>query len=138
MAPQKAVTVQSTFTKALRKNLIAKNKHGSLKGNLWVRSQAARKNGTYCKTFLYLPSYISNRLPEGWAKGSRQAALSGKRFDLKTDPFTLLVMKILKEQNPTTFRSIRIRKEAVRALQRCAQTHLISVLEGMYTILLLY
>ncbi|KAH7189620.1 uncharacterized protein B0J16DRAFT_371433 [Fusarium flagelliforme] len=69
--------------------------------------------------------------PEGWAKGSRQAALAGKRFNCKTDPFTLLVMKILEEQKPIAFRSIRIQKEAIRTLQECAEKHLISVLEGV-------
>ncbi|KAI1070184.1 hypothetical protein LB507_007907 [Fusarium sp. FIESC RH6] len=131
MAPQKAVTVRSTFTKALRKNLIAKDKHGSLKGNLWVRSQATQKNGTHCKTILCLPRSKSNRFPEAWAKGSAQAALAEKRFDFKTDPFTLLVMKILKEQNPTTFRSIRVQKQAICALQDSAESFLIKVLAGM-------
>ena len=47
-------------------------------------------------------------------------------------------MKILKEQNPTTFRSMHVEREAIDALQKSAEKHLISVLEGMYSILLLY
>lgn len=47
-------------------------------------------------------------------------------------------MKILKEQDPTAFRSMHVEREAIDALQKSAEKHLLSVLEGMYSILLLY
>ena len=41
-------------------------------------------------------------------------------------------MKILKEQNPDTFRSIHVEKEAIQALQKSAEDVLVSVLDGRY------
>ncbi|CAG7563818.1 unnamed protein product [Fusarium equiseti] len=66
-----------------------------------------------------------------WAKGAKTSAIAGKRFDYYSDPFTLLVMKILKEQNPTTFRSIRIKKAIIEYLKEFAEERLVSFLEGV-------
>lgn len=75
---------------------------------------------------------------EVWGKGAKRSVIAGKRFDYYSDPFTLLVMKILKEQNPATFRSIRIKKKVIEYLKELAEERLVSVLAGMYSILLLY
>jgi len=47
-------------------------------------------------------------------------------------------MKILKEQNPTTFHSIRVKKDAIWALQEFTESFLITVLAGMHSILLFH
>ncbi|RBR21443.1 uncharacterized protein FIESC28_04980 [Fusarium coffeatum] len=71
------------------------------------------------------------REKERWDEGSARARLSTKRFSYHSDRFTLLCMKIVKEQNPTTFRSMHVEREAINALQKSAEKHLISVLEGV-------
>jgi len=65
MAPKKTVSAKPIATKTPSKNLIAKKKHGSQNGSLWVRSQVARKNGTHCKTILCLLRPKSNSFTEG-------------------------------------------------------------------------
>jgi hypothetical protein len=81
---------------------------------------------------------LTDSFLEVWGKDAKTSAIAGKRFDYYSDPFTLLVMKILKEQNPTTFRSVRIKKAVIEYLKEFAEERLVSFLEGMYFILLHY
>ncbi|KAJ4113273.1 centromeric DNA-binding histone H3-like protein cse4 [Fusarium equiseti] len=90
----------------------------------------ARKK-TFPKTLIAREKGGNRRVNQmGWDEGSTKARLSTKRFSYHSDPFTLLCMKILKEQNPTIFRSLHVEKAAINALQKSAEDVLVSVLSG--------